>query len=44
MLFTQIKDLGLPCILAINMADRMTAKGISIDIDLLEQQLKTKIA
>jgi len=44
LLFTQIKDLGLPCILAINMADRMTAKGISIDIDLLEQQLKTKIA
>lgn len=44
LLFTQIKDLGLPCILAINMADRMAAKGISIDIDLLEQQLKTKIA
>ena len=44
LLFTQIKDLGLPCVLAINMADRMTTKGISIDIDLLEQQLKTKIA
>lgn len=44
LLFTQIKDLGLPCILAINMSDRMTAKGISIDINLLEQQLKTKIA
>lgn len=44
LLFTQIKDLGFPCILAINMADRMQLKGISIDIDLLEKQLNTKIA
>lgn len=44
LLFTQIKDLGFPCILAINMADRMTLKGISIDVTALEKQLDTKIA
>lgn len=44
LLFTQIKDLGLPTILAINMADRMEKKGISIDTKQLEKQLKTKIA
>lgn len=44
LLFTQIKDLGIPTILAINMADRMKRKAISIDIDQLEEQLKTKIA
>ncbi len=44
LLFTQIKDLGIPTILAINMADRMKRKAISIDIDQLEQRLETKIA
>ncbi|MDX1772892.1 ferrous iron transport protein B [Oceanihabitans sediminis] len=44
LLFTQIKDLEIPCILAINMADRMRYKGISLDIDYLEKELKTKIA
>ena len=44
LVFTQLKDLGLPCILAINMADRMDRKGISIDIPKLEQHLKTKVA
>jgi len=44
LLFTQIKDLELPTILVINMADRMKAKGISLDVPLLEEQLKTKIA
>lgn len=43
LLFTQIKDLGLPTILAINMADRMERKGISLDIAGLENQLNTKI-
>lgn len=43
LLFTQIKDLGLPTILAINMADRMDRKGIELDIDLLEKHLKTKV-
>lgn len=44
LLFTQIKDLEIPTILVINMADRMGAKGISLDIPYLEAQLKTKIA
>ncbi|NEV92561.1 ferrous iron transport protein B [Psychroflexus sp. YR1-1] len=43
LLFTQIKDLGLPTILAINMADRMDRKGIQLDIDLLEERLHTKV-
>ncbi|MBC9794919.1 ferrous iron transport protein B [Sinomicrobium weinanense] len=44
LLFTQIKDLKIPAILAINMADRMDRKGISLDIELLEKKLNTKIA
>lgn len=44
LLFTQIKDLEIPTILVINMADRMKRKGISLDIPLLEAQLNTKIA
>lgn len=44
LLFTQIKDLKIPSILVINMADRMQRKGISLDIALLEQELNTKIA
>jgi ferrous iron transport protein B len=43
LLFTQIKDLGIPTILAINMADRMKRKAISIDIAALEERLETKI-
>jgi ferrous iron transport protein B len=44
LLFTQIKDLEIPCILVINMSDRMNYKGISLDIEYLETQLETKIA
>ena len=44
LLYTQIKDLEIPTILVINMADRMGYKGISLDIDYLEEHLKTKIA
>jgi len=44
LLFTQIKDLEIPTILVINMADRMEYKGISLDLPHLEQELKTKIA
>ncbi|MBF0694034.1 MAG: ferrous iron transport protein B [Flavobacterium sp.] len=44
LLFTQIKDLEIPTILVINMADRMDAKGITLDIPYLEEHLKTKIA
>ena len=44
LLFTQIKDLGIPTILAINMADRMERKAISLDIPKMEERLKTRIA
>lgn len=44
LLFTQIKDLKIPTILVINMADRMDKKGISLNIPYLEQHLNTKIA
>ncbi|MBC3756817.1 ferrous iron transport protein B [Hyunsoonleella sp. SJ7] len=44
LLFTQIKDLEIPTLLVINMADRMKYKGISLDIGYLEEKLHTKIA
>ncbi|MCK6606981.1 MAG: ferrous iron transport protein B [Flavobacterium sp.] len=44
LLFTQIKDLEIPTILVINMADRMELKGIELDIPILEKELKTRIA
>ncbi len=43
LLFTQVKDLGFPTILALNMADQMEKKGISIDVPALEKALDTKI-
>lgn len=43
LLFTQIKDLGFKTLLVINMADRMKGKGISIDTEVLERELQTKI-
>lgn len=44
LLFTQIKDLEIPTILVINMADRMQRKGIELDVAILEERLNTKIA
>ncbi len=44
LLFTQLKDLGIPTLLVINMSDLMTRKGISLNIPLLEKKLETKIA
>jgi len=44
LLFTQIKDLGIPTILAINMSDRMKRKAISLNIPELEKRLETKVA
>lgn len=44
LIFTQIKDLEIPTLLVINMADRMPKKGISLNIELLEKKLNTKIA
>src|SRR5690606_21300197 len=44
LLFTQIKDLNIPAILVINMADVMERKGISLVIGFLEKALHTKVA
>ena len=44
LVFTQIKDLEIPTILVINMADRMVSNGISLDVDYLEKALNTNIA
>lgn len=42
-LLTQIKDLQIPTILVINMADQMQSKGIIIHIEELSALLKTKV-
>ena len=44
LLFTQIKDLGIKTILAINMSDRMSALGVALDVSALEKALDTRIA
>lgn len=43
LLFSQVKDLGIPTILAINMSDQLEKKGIVIDVDLLKKQLNSDI-
>jgi ferrous iron transport protein B len=43
LLFSQIKDLQIPTILVINMADQMERKGISIDLEQLKKDLKSEI-
>lgn len=43
LLFSQIQDLEVPTILALNMADQLKRKGISIDIPALEKELHTKV-
>ncbi len=42
-LFSQIKDLEIPAILVINMADQIQKKGISLNIDLLKQELNSEV-
>ena len=44
LLFTQIKDLGIKTILAINMSDRMSALGVALEVSALEKALDTRIA
>lgn len=41
--FTQVKDLGLPLILALNMADVAEKEGLQIDTDYLAQQLQVPV-
>ena len=39
LLFTQLRDLDLPMILVLNMADRMEADGLTVDIPRLSKKL-----
>ena len=43
LLFTQIQDLGMPTILAVNMSDQMEKKGITIDTHSMSEKLNTKV-
>ena len=42
-LFSQVKDLEIPVILAINMSDQMERKGISLDVATLKKELQTEV-
>ena len=43
LLFTQVKGLGIPTILAINMSDQMKKRGIKIDVESLKKELDTQV-
>ncbi|MDC3345094.1 ferrous iron transport protein B [Flavobacteriaceae bacterium] len=43
LLFSQIKDLEIPTVLAINMADQMKRKGITIDLKSLKKELSNEV-
>ncbi len=43
LLYSQIKDLQIPTVLVINMADQIKRKGIEINIDLLKKELKSEV-
>lgn len=43
LLYSQIKDLEIPTILAINMADQLDKKGVSIDLEALKKELKSEV-
>jgi len=43
LLFTQMKDLGLPVILALNMVDMADRKGLGYDLHLLQKELGAPI-
>jgi len=43
LLFTQMKDLGLPVILALNMVDMANRIGVGYDLGLLEKELGTPV-
>lgn len=43
LLFTQLHDLGLPCILVLNMADQAEKNGLKIDVAKLKKELGTAV-
>lgn len=44
LIYTQVKNLGIPTLLVINMEDQMIKKGIELNLSELEKNLKTKIS
>jgi ferrous iron transport protein B len=44
LIYTQVKNLGIPTLLVINMEDQMIKKGIELNLSELEKRLKTKIS
>ena len=43
LLFTQVKDLGVPVVLALNMLDLAAQAGVEIDIEKLREELKVQV-
>ena len=43
LLFTQLADLGLPAVLALNMTDVAAARGIQLDVPALERALQVPV-
>ncbi|WKK65481.1 ferrous iron transport protein B [Lutimonas zeaxanthinifaciens] len=43
LLYSQIKDLQIPTVLAINMADQLALKGVEIDLETLKNELKSEV-
>ncbi len=43
LLFTQMKDLGLPVVLALNMVDMADRKGLGYDLELLSTELNVPV-
>ncbi len=43
LLFTQLKDLKLPMVLVINMADRMKKEGVSLDLEVMKQLVEAEV-
>ncbi|MEN0006029.1 MAG: ferrous iron transport protein B [Bacteroidota bacterium] len=43
LLFSQLRDLGLPCLLALNMADVAEKEGITIDLNYLGKKLQVPV-
>ncbi len=43
LLFEQVKDLGIPVVLAMNMVDEAQSKGLIVDFENLEKELETPI-
>lgn len=43
LLFTQVKDLGVPVVLALNMLDLADQAGVALDVELLRQKLNVQV-